>query len=108
MTTQQAESILLQTEVKVALQHRFAGDRGTILRLDNYAMINIFDDGRYYIQGKNTEALIVLFSQVEKPWDPDTWTGQEPEPILPWFPPAGPLRRFDPGGPADGLGRGNG
>ena len=80
MTVQQAEAILLTTGVSIAFQHRFAGDKGTILRLDNYAMINIFDDGRYYIQGANTEMLIAAFSQVEEPWDPDTWST---EPILP-------------------------
>ena len=84
MTTQQAESILLQTEVKVALQHRFAGDRGTILRLDNYAMINIFDDGRYYIQGDDEE-LKALFEKSERAWDPATWTGEGPPPKRPPF-----------------------
>ena len=93
MTVQQAEAILLTTGVSIAFQHRFAGDKGTILRLDNYAMINIFDDGRYYIQGANTEMLIAAFSQVEEPWDPDTWST---EPILPWFPPApDPPKRFE-------------
>ena len=85
MTVQQAEEILLQTDVHVAFQHRFAGDRGTILRLDNYAMINIFDDGRYYIQGENTEELLATFSQIEEPWDPDAWTGPAPQQVLPWF-----------------------
>lgn len=99
MTVQQAETIILPTGIKVAYQHRFAGDKGTILRLDNYAMINIFDDGRYYIQGGNTEALIILFSQVEQPWDPESWTGQAPEPLLPWFPPTASRKRFDPGDP---------
>ena len=101
MTIQQAETILLQTDVRIAFQHRFAGDRGTILRLDNYAMINIFDDGRYYIQGENTEALVAVFSQVEAPWDPSTWSGEAPDPLLPWFPPVDQLRRFDVGGPSD-------
>ena len=95
MTIQTAEAVLLTTDVKIAFQHRFAGDKGTILRLDNYAMINIFDDGRYYIQGENTEALIAAFSQIEKPWDPDTWDGGMPQPVLPWFPPARPPKRFE-------------
>jgi len=95
MTVQQAETILLDTGVKIAFQHRFAGDRGTILRLDNYAMINIFDDGRYYIQGENTDALIATFRRIEEPWDPDTWDGKGPKPLLPWFPPAGPPNRLD-------------
>ena len=94
MTVQQAETILLKTTVKVAYKHRFAGDRGTILRLDNYAMINIFDDGRYYIHGENTEELIALFSKFETPWDPDTWSTAE-KPVLPWFPPRQPPNRFD-------------
>ena len=87
MTVEQASTILTPTGVKIALQHRFAFDTGTILRLDNYAMINIFDDGRYYIQGENTEALIVLFKEVEQPWDPDSWGGEMPRsappPIFP-------------------------
>lgn len=95
MTVQRAEAILLETGVSIALQHRFAGDKGTILRLDNYAMINIFDDGRYYIQGENTEELIARFSQTEEPWDPDTWDGGMPEPLLPWFPPPKPNNRFE-------------
>jgi hypothetical protein len=83
MTVQQAESILGQTDVKIAVQQRFAFDTGTLLRLDNYAMINVFDDGRYFIQGKNTEALIVLFSQIEQPWDPNTWAGEIPRKVSP-------------------------
>ena len=82
MTVQKAETILLTTEVKVALQHRFAFDSGTILRLDNNAMINIFDDGRYYIQGDNTAALIIAFGRVEAPWDPDSWAGEIPRSAL--------------------------
>lgn len=76
MTVEIAEGIIerMHTGVKVALRHRFAGDKGTILRLDNYAMINIFDDGRYYIQGDNREELVIAFGLVEEAWDPDTWT----------------------------------
>jgi hypothetical protein len=92
MTVQQAEAILLEFGVGIAFQHRFCGDRGTILRLENYAMINIFDDGRYYIQGKDIAELLAAFSLVEPPWDTDTW---KPEPLLPWFPPPAPNRRFD-------------
>ena len=93
MTVQQAEIILVPTGIKIAFQHRFAGDRGTILRLDNYLMINIFDDGRYYIQGENAEALIATFRQIEEPWDPDTWDGNEA--ILPWFAPSLPRKRLE-------------
>ena len=71
MTVQRAAAIILQIGVKISLQHRFAFDTGTLLRCDNYAMVNIFDDGRYYIQGDNTEALIAAFSLVETAWDPD-------------------------------------
>src|SRR4051812_25328843 len=76
MTVELAENIIdrMSTEVKVAVRHRFAGDKGTILRLDNYAMVNIFDDGRYYIQGDNTEELVIAFGIVEEAWDPDSWT----------------------------------
>jgi len=81
MTVQQAEAIVAQTGVKVALQHRFAFDTGTILRLDNYAMVNVFDDCRYYIQGENTEELIVVFGRVEAPWDPNAWDGEPPKQI---------------------------
>jgi hypothetical protein len=94
MTIPQAEAILLETGIAVVLQHRFAGDRGTILRLDNYAMINIFDDGRYFIQGDKTGTLGVVFGLVEQPWDPDTWN-EAPEQILPWFPPPNKPNRFD-------------
>ena len=41
-------------------------------------MINVFDDGRYYIQGENTEALIAAFSLVEAPWDPDAEPARTP------------------------------
>jgi hypothetical protein len=93
MTIQQAEAILLDTGISVVLQHRFAGDRGTILRLDNYAMINIFDDGRYYIQGDNSGKLGVVFGLVEAPWDPDAPVDQDK--VLPWFPPASGPKRFE-------------
>jgi hypothetical protein len=83
MTIQQAEAILLPTGVKIALQHRFAWDTGTLLRLDNYAMINIFDDGRYFIQGEDTAALITAFSQIEQPWDPESWSGEMPRQAIP-------------------------
>ena|ERR1051326_1775097 len=78
MTVQIAEAIILQTGVKVAVQQRFAFDTGTILRLDNDAIINVFDDGRYYIQGDNKEELIAAFGRVEAAWDPDSWDGQKP------------------------------
>ena len=97
MTIQQAEVLLQAAGVKVALQHRFAFDTGTILRLENYAIINIFDDGRYFIQGENTEALSVAFSVVEPPWDPETWQGELPRGALPaMLPLPGPAKRFDP------------
>src|SRR5437764_9539950 len=82
MTIQQAEAILLDTDIKIALQHRFAGDKGTILRLDNYAMINIFDDVRYYIQGNNTDELVIAFALVEEAWDPDAWVKQAHEAVV--------------------------
>src|SRR5262245_14651312 len=112
MTVQQAIGIIekmhTHTRVRVAFQHRFAGDRGTILRLDNYAMINIFDDGRYYIQGDDTDELVIAFGIVEEAWDPDTWTsqmqgelaGDEAEAeqaevsVLPWLMPRGAGSRF--------------
>jgi hypothetical protein len=90
MTVQQAESILVDIDVKVAFQHRFAGDRGTILRLDNYAMINIYDDGRYYIQGDDSEELLAAFSRIEQPWNPETWDPKGPDAVLPWLPPKDP------------------
>jgi hypothetical protein len=99
MTVPQAEEILLKTGVKVAVQQRFAFDSGTLLRLDNYAIVNIFDDGRYYIQGQNTDALVIAFGLVEQAWDPDAWNGEmpnhapKPAPIAP--PVLGPLKRFD-------------
>ena len=82
MTVEQAETILLQTEVRVALRQRFAFDTGTLLRLDNNAIINVFDDGRYYIQGDNTTALIAIFARVELAWDPDSWAGEIPKTAL--------------------------
>ena len=97
MTVQQAESILLQTGVRIAVQHRFAFDTGTILRLDNYAMINIFDDGRYFIQGENTEALSAMFNEIEKPWDSETWSGEFPKQVMSLVPPLpGQTKRFEP------------
>ena len=95
MTVQQAEAILVDTGITVAFQHRFAGDKGTILRLDNYAMINIFDDGRYYIQGENIEELVAVFVRIEEPWDPNTWDGKSPDAILPWFPSSNTHKRFE-------------
>ena len=95
MTTREAEEILLKTDVKIAVQQRFAFDTGTLLRLENYAIINIFDDGRYFIQGENTEALIATFSKIEPPWDPETWSGEVPRQALPpMFPLPGPANRL--------------
>ena len=99
MTIAQAEAIIEPTGVKIAVQQRFAFDTGTMLRLDNYSIINIFDDGRYYIQGEDTDALVIAFGLVEQPWDPDTWSGEmpnhvpklSPKPVLPErFPFPGP------------------
>ncbi len=101
MTLQQAKAIITQVGVKIAIQHRFAFNTGTMLRLENYAMINIFDDGRYYIQGEDTEALVIAFGQVEEQWDPDSWSGEVPKqpPPIPVRPvsnePNGPQKRFD-------------
>jgi hypothetical protein len=81
MTVEKAEKIIagMNTGVHVAVRHRFAGDKGMILRLDNYAMINIFDDGRYYIQGDNTEELVIAFGIVELAWDPESWNAALPD-----------------------------
>jgi len=80
MTVQIAEALLLQTGVRIAYQHRFAFDTGTVLRLDNYTMVNIFDDGRYYLQGDNTEEVAEVFRRTETPWDPTDWNGEKPGP----------------------------
>ena len=85
MTVEQAEAILLPTGITIALRHRFAFDTGTILRLDNYMMINIFDDGRYYIQGDEAQVLSKLFNDTEQAWDPATWDGNMPGKIPPPF-----------------------
>lgn len=98
MTLQQAKAIIEQVGVKIAIQHRFAFNTGTMLRLENYAMINIFDDGRYYIQGEDTEALVIAFGQVEEQWDPDSWSGEVPKQASPMSirpPRNGPQKRFD-------------
>src|SRR6476469_2131496 len=100
MTVELAEDIIdkMSTGIKVALRHRFAGEKGTILRLDNDAMVNIFDDGRYYIQGDNTEELVIAFGLVEESWDPDTWTGLIADPAA-----AANVQETDRGkGPLDG------
>ena len=97
MTIHEAEEILLKTDVRIAVQHRFAFDTGTMLRLDNYAIINIFDDGRYFIQGENTEALIASFSQIELPWNPETWAGEVPrQGLSAMFPLPGSANRLKP------------
>ena len=96
MTIQQAEIILQQVGINVALHHRFAFDTGTILRLENYAIINIFDDGRYFIQGEDTAALIAAFNQAETAWNPDAWTGEVPRQALPaLLPQPNPVIRSD-------------
>jgi hypothetical protein len=101
MTLQQAKAIITQVGVKIALQHRFAFNTGTMLRLENYAIINIFDDGRYYIQGEDIDALVIAFGQVEEQWDPDSWSGEVPSqpPPIPIRPvsngPNGSQKRFD-------------
>jgi len=96
MTVQQAETILLEMGLRIALTHRFAFDSGTILRLENYAIINIFDDGRYYIQGLNVDALASAFRLVEEPWEPEAWSGQMPSQNPPEIRPLPGLdRRFE-------------
>lgn len=97
MTLEQAKTIVTQVGVKIAIQHRFAFNTGTMLRLENYAMINIFDDGRYYIQGEDIEALVIAFGQVEQQWDPDGWTGEVPKQQVVAVRPLsnGPQKRFD-------------
>ena len=95
MTVQQAETLLSQTEVRIAIHQRFAFDTGSLLRLDNYAILNIFDDGRYYFQGEDTGALIKLFSEVEEPWDPETWAGEMPKRSTTPLTPPGYPKRFE-------------
>lgn len=89
----------------MAYQHRFAFDTGTILRLDNYAMVNIFDDGRYYLQGDNTEAIAEVFRRTEAPWDPATWDGQKPtaQPVIDVKSTAEPLRDAQAANPDERL-----
>jgi hypothetical protein len=97
MTLEQAKTIVTQVGIKIAIQHRFAFNTGTMLRLENYAMINIFDDGRYYIQGEDIEALVIAFGQIEQQWDPEGWTGEVPKQQVVAVRPLsnGPQKRFD-------------
>lgn len=96
MTVQQAEGILMELDIKIAFQHRFAGDKGTILRLDNEAMVNIFDDGRYYVQLDDSGLVMKALRELEEPWDPDAWEGPLAGDIVTtWHPPKLPPKRFE-------------
>ena len=78
MTIKKAHSLVKKAKDAVGFEHRFARDTGTILRLVGGAMVNVFDDGRYYIQGENTAQLMAVFEKVEAPWDPNAWDGSPP------------------------------
>jgi hypothetical protein len=96
MTIDKIEAVLLLANVKIALRHRFAFDTGTILRLENFAIINVFDDGRYYVQGNNVDELRAALNDLEPPWNPDEWAGEMPRQAPPPMIPAPvPTRRFD-------------
>jgi len=78
MTIDQVEAVLHLANIKIALRHRFAFDTGTILRLENLVIINLFDDGRYYVQGSNSAGILAALSDIEAPWDPEKWDGEMP------------------------------
>ena len=82
MTVEQIEAVLAKTDVKIALRHRFAFNTGTLLRLDNFLIINVFDDGRYYVQGTKTAELLAELAKIGPPWDPETWSGEMPRQAL--------------------------
>ncbi len=79
MNVEQIEALLKDSGVSIAVRQRFAFDTGSLLRLDNYVIINVFDDGRYYFQGNTSEEFIARFSRVETPWDPEKWDGAMPQ-----------------------------
>ena len=88
MTLKKAHRLVKKAKDAVAFEHRFARDTGTILRLVGGAMINVFDDGRYYIQGDSTEKLAAIFEKVEAQWDTNAWDGSLPLPVGQAHPPA--------------------
>lgn len=99
MTIEQIEAVLVEANIKIAVRQRFAFDSGTLLRLENFVMINLFDDGRYYVQGSKANEILAVLSLIEAPWDPDDWNGQMPKqaaqnnfPLR--FPPQDPFKRF--------------
>lgn len=64
MNTEQVKAILAQNGIKLQSENRTGNDDGTKLQFDNGTIVNVFDSGKYSVQGKNTDSTKSLLSNV--------------------------------------------
>ena len=57
MNLDDVKRLLSEARLKVVAEERLGNDTGTQLRLDNKAIVNVFDNGNVNVQGKNQHAV---------------------------------------------------
>jgi predicted nucleotide-binding protein len=66
MKVDEAKRILTQSSFKIAEEGRLPNNTGTKIRLDNGAIVNVWDKGTYNVQGRNTDAVKAVLEQAEQ------------------------------------------
>lgn len=57
MKVEEAKALLQSAKIGLVSEARLANDTGTQIKLENGAIVNIFDSGSFNIQGKNQDAV---------------------------------------------------
>jgi predicted nucleotide-binding protein len=63
MTLEDARKHLVEAGYRIKKEERLGNKTGTQLRLDGGALVNVFDNGNYSCQGKNSEVVEALLDR---------------------------------------------
>jgi predicted nucleotide-binding protein len=66
MNTDEAKKILIDNGFKITEESRLPNDTGTKLRLDNDAIVNVWDKGSFNVQGRNTGEVKAALDQTKQ------------------------------------------
>ncbi|MCW5713764.1 MAG: nucleotide-binding protein [Bauldia sp.] len=63
MTKDEAQAVLEEGGCRISSQQRLPNDTGWQIRLDGGGIVNIYDSGKFNVQGKGREAIDALFGK---------------------------------------------
>ena len=67
MTSDEARALFAQHDLVVVEEKRLGNNTGIQLRLTNDAIVNVFDTGKFNVQGKNTDAVEAILRRDQPP-----------------------------------------